>query len=164
MRPMIQFIKENNDGSKLTGVEIGVFDGKNAESILQILSIKKLYLVDPYQYYTVLGELRDYLSHFSEAKARLKEYQDKIEFVRKRSDEAHLSIPNNLDFVYIDGNHNYIYARKDIKLYHPKLRDGGIIGGHDYTSHWGIKLAVDIFTFLNGCKLNRGEKDWWIVK
>ena len=47
------------------------------------------------------------------------------------SEDAVDDIPEKLDFVYIDGNHAYEYVKKDIGLYYPKLKKGGVIGGHD---------------------------------
>ena len=54
-----------------------------------------------------------------------------------------------LDFVYIDGNHQYDYVINDIKLSLKKLKKNGIISGHDYGSkiHMGVTQAVqEIFT------------------
>jgi len=39
---------------------------------------------------------------------------------------------DSIDFVYIDGDHSYESVVKDITLYLPKIRKGGIIAGHDY--------------------------------
>ncbi len=49
------------------------------------------------------------------------------------------------DFIYIDANHSYEGCKQDLELYLPKLRDGGMIGGHDYEkSQWpGVVKAVN---------------------
>ena len=49
------------------------------------------------------------------------------------------------DFVYIDADHSYESVKKDIELYLPKLKKGGIIGGHDYCPYsWpDVIKAVD---------------------
>jgi hypothetical protein len=36
-----------------------------------------------------------------------------------------------LDFLYIDGNHDYKSAKTDYELYSPFVREGGLIGFHD---------------------------------
>ena len=36
------------------------------------------------------------------------------------------------DFIYIDGDHSYKGAKSDLINYFPKVRQGGIIAGHDY--------------------------------
>lgn len=35
------------------------------------------------------------------------------------------------DFVFLDGDHRYQYISQDIALWLPKVRPGGILGGHD---------------------------------
>ena len=39
---------------------------------------------------------------------------------------------DSIDFIYIDGRHDYESIKLDLELYLPKLKNGGIIGGHDY--------------------------------
>ena len=53
--------------------------------------------------------------------------------------------PESVDFVYIDANHSYTYVRDDIQTWLPKVKKGGIIGGHDYDwsdAEFGDELAV----------------------
>jgi len=54
----------------------------------------------------------------------------------------------SLDFVFIDGAHNYNAIRADIDAWLPKVKPGGYIGGHDYGNNEpgevnGVKKAVD---------------------
>jgi hypothetical protein len=49
-----------------------------------------------------------------------------------RSDEcAPLIADGSLDFIFIDGDHRYPVIRRDIALYWPKLKPGGLMCGHD---------------------------------
>ncbi|GAI57889.1 unnamed protein product [marine sediment metagenome] len=76
-------------------------------------------------------------------------------------------IPDNLDFVYIDGNHAYEFVKEDIKNYWPKVKKGGVFGGHDYynlSKAREVKKAVDEFVKENKLKLFTGNIDWWVVK
>lgn len=51
---------------------------------------------------------------------------------------------NSIDFIYIDADHTYESVKKDIESYLPKLKDGGVIGGHDYQDKWpGVINAVN---------------------
>ena len=51
---------------------------------------------------------------------------------------------NQYEFVYIDADHTYESVKKDLELYLPKVKNGGIIGGHDYTDNWvEVRQAVD---------------------
>jgi len=49
-----------------------------------------------------------------------------------------------LDMVFIDGDHTYKGVKEDIATWLPKVKKGGVICGHDYTSGWdGVIKAVD---------------------
>ena len=50
----------------------------------------------------------------------------------------------SLDFVMIDGAHDYDSVAADIDAWLPKIRSGGLIAGDDYSDSWpGVKRAVD---------------------
>ena len=166
IRPMIDFVNENFERRPLVGVEIGVAGGVNANNILETLRIKKLYLVDPYLPYLQDGSLRtSYRDAFPIAKERLSKFGDKIQFILRKSSEAIDDVPDNLDFVYIDGNHTYEFVKSDIELYYPKLRKGGVIGGHDFSAMFlGVCRAVLEFAEKNNVAVYGKLVDWWIVK
>lgn len=174
--PMIEFIHSRNlEEKELTGVEIGTFRGINAHAILSFLNIKKLYLIDPYLKYSDYVEAwipehsqTDFNDDYATAKRKLRKFKDKIKFIKMKSDEA-ITISNliqdNLDFVYIDGNHAYEYVKKDIELYYPKMRQGGVLGGDNFeTEFHGVPRAVLEFVDKIGLTLYGAEKDWWVVK
>ena len=47
----------------------------------------------------------------------------------------------SIDLVYIDGNHSYSFVKEDIAHWMPKIKNGGIIGGHDWD--WeGVRNAI----------------------
>lgn len=52
---------------------------------------------------------------------------------------------NSLDFVFIDAAHDYESVKKDINSWFPKIKEGGIIAGHDYGWSDDVKKAVDEF-------------------
>lgn len=49
--------------------------------------------------------------------------------------------PNSIDFVFIDGGHNYGPALLDVTLYYNLVREGGVFAGHDYDLE-GVRRAV----------------------
>lgn len=165
-RPMTSFMRKHFTGKPLVGVEIGVARGDNAKNILETLPVQKLYLVDPYMLYLEDEILiMTYKDYFSTAKKKLLKFKGKVKFILKYSLEAIDSIPDNLDFVYIDGNHNYEFVKKDIELYYPKVRRSGVIGGHDFTAKFnGLCRAVNEFINENKLKKYTKNADWWIVK
>ena len=165
-RPSTLFIKKHLNG-ELVGAEIGVKDGKNAKSMLKLLPIKKLYLIDPYKSYSDWsGNLSQSWQDKIKNKAykKLSKFKDKITWIEKSSEDAIYDIPDNLDFVYIDGNHNYEFVSKDMRLYYEKVRIGGILAGHD------IVNVVVRKAFINELQLKYKlfpyyeRDDWWVFK
>tara|TARA_Y100001938_G_scaffold150831_1_gene243687 strand:+ start:6873 stop:7439 length:567 start_codon:yes stop_codon:yes gene_type:complete len=78
------------------------------------------------------------------------------------------SKPNiRFDFIYIDADHQYTNVRRDIKLSMPLLKEGGIIGGHDFCDYLnpGVRKAVrerwsdnEIEVFKDTSWVIKGEK------
>jgi predicted O-methyltransferase YrrM len=50
---------------------------------------------------------------------------------------------NSLDFVFIDGNHEYEYVFEDINFWIKKIKKGGVLSGHDYHYPPVIKAVSD---------------------
>jgi hypothetical protein len=164
VRPTIEAVKKQG-GKELVGVEIGVSSGLNSRTILMKLPMKKLYCVDPWSQYVQDNQVLKKDQFFEKAKKRLKPWKDKVVFIREYSTDAVNQVPDNLDFVYIDGNHDYEPVKKDIELYFPKVKSGGIIGGHDFDGYYpGVCQAVLEFAAKEGLKLRSFNNDWWVVK
>ena len=57
---------------------------------------------------------------------------------------VHLFNNEEIDFLFIDGDHRYIGVKEDCDLWIPKLKKGSFMCFHDYNSSWdGVKKAVD---------------------
>jgi predicted O-methyltransferase YrrM len=60
--------------------------------------------------------------------------------------------PNDyFDMVYIDADHSYDGVKSDLEICYNKVKNGGYICGHDYTTHRfpGVVQAVDEFNEKN---------------
>ncbi len=161
-RSTTKYILTHYQKKELLVAEIGVDYGSNAKNMLKFLPIKKMYLIDPYDEKLdgVVGEQR-----FKKAKKFLINYRNQIEFIKKKSTDALNDIPDDLDFIYIDGSHKYESVKKDIELYFPKVKKRGILGGHDFWGNEvGVCKAVVEFANNNNLKLYGGLNDWWVVK
>ena len=136
--------------SSLVGVEIGVCGGEHALSLLNNLKLKKLYCIDPYDLYENYDEgIRHYGKNqlnLTETEKRARDtlfsYKDNVVWIKKKSDDAIDQIEELVDFVYIDGNHNYDFVRRDIENYYPLIKNGGVIGGHDFTTDFRRSTTV----------------------
>ena len=172
IRGMTGYILENYKHENLLGVEIGTQNGFNAKVMLLVLPMQKLYCIDPYEDYTEdMGGYRKKNivgnNVFYDATRYLKSFGSRVLFYRNYSDAVYDKFDDDsLDFVYIDGNHSYDYVMKDITLYLPKVKPGGILGGHDYGSRYGgVVHAVNDYTREHNMDLYTGrDADWWIIK
>ena len=66
----------------------------------------------------------------------------KFKVLRMRSVEAAKTFADkSLDFVFVDATHSYEGCRDDIAAFLPKMKPGGVMGGHDYS--WpGVQQAT----------------------
>jgi hypothetical protein len=116
-------------------VEIGTHDGGFANFILENSNDSILYCIDPYISYNeyddainnITGD-NTYINTYNNLKSR---YGERVIFIRKFSEDAINDIPNQIDFLYIDGNHRYNYVMKDLELYYPKVKNDCYIIGDD---------------------------------
>lgn len=134
----------SNIPNKGTMIEIGTFTGESTvifgdhfENVIGIDPMLQDYDVqDP----TSKFNFNEVLDMFVD---RTKGY-DNIQLITKTSDDAVNDFNDGVfDFVYIDGIHQYENVKQDILNYLPKIKKGGVIGGHDYGPTWpGIEKAV----------------------
>jgi hypothetical protein len=121
------------------GAEIGTEKGQYAEILCQGIPNLKLFCIDPWKVYKDFQDswgqdqgLWDTL--FEKTKRKLSRYN--CELIRKTSMEAVKDFkPNSLDFVFIDGNHDFEYVINDIIQWMKIVRPGGILSGHDFTTN-----------------------------
>ncbi len=130
-----------------TAVEVGVDRGEFAHIFLSRWLGNEYWGVDDYKPYPEMPYDRqaDYLF----AIERLKPHAGRCKLVRLGSVEASkLFAPGTVDFIYIDGAHDYRSVRADLHAWYPKLTDRGILAGHDFDDkphHAGVGRAVAEF-------------------
>jgi len=134
-------------------VEIGVYRGKTSQFFRTLFPDAMLYLIDPWALYSdylsegagpISKKSDDYKNAYKEVKKIFKGDQQ-VKIIRKTSMKALEDVPDQIDLVYIDGNHSYSYVKQDIEKWFPKLRIGGLLSGHDYnpTMFPSVIKAVD---------------------
>jgi hypothetical protein len=175
-RPSTLYAKLLFQDKPITATEIGVFAGMNAETILENLNVETLYLVDPYKPYLdarpVEAEETNKAFRIMAHNVMAK-HNGHTRFLRMTSDEAVNKVPNYQDFIYVDGLHTFAQVTRDMEHYYPKLKQGGLLAGHDYNCE-EVQKAVDNFTQTHGIPLlvnkveNTTENGWenasdWII-
>ncbi len=147
------------------GAEIGAWKGDFSSRILSKINPRKLYLIDPYRYVAEYGEAL--YGGRSGSQERMNEVyksvvnrfrteisNERLEIIRNSSRSALSNFQDNdLDWVYIDGDHTYEYVKKDLETSWSKVRIGGFITGDDYNlmGWWedGVTKAVNEFIEQN---------------
>jgi predicted O-methyltransferase YrrM len=95
---------------------------------------------------------------FSENTKHLKEHFNVI--VGKSDESSKFFEDNSVDVIFIDAGHSYDAVIRDIKSWLPKIKDGGIMSGHDYINWSGVNTAVnEIFD-----KVDKIDNECWFVK
>lgn len=80
--------------------------------------------------------------------------------IRLTSTQAsHLYEDKSLDFVFIDADHTKEGIEADLKCWYPKVKDGGVLAGHDY-DYPVIKQALNDFLGKDMCRVI--EPNTWV--
>jgi hypothetical protein len=80
--------------------------------------------------------------------------KNNINIVRELSWEAPLKYnDNSLEFIFIDASHDYESVKKDILSWLPKLKENGVMAGHDY-NHPPVLTAVNEVLDVNNITPN----------
>lgn len=151
----------------LIGAEIGVFKGETTLHLAECPQIKKIYAIDPWIFNSQYSDNKQLNREFKKdnllgPSVNANNWEElfkiissklsinpKIQIIKKHSNEAF--IPEILDFVFIDGDHEYNVVKQDLEIWSSKIKNGGIISGHDYTwekdkgTKRGVCLAVNEF-------------------
>jgi len=160
-------------------VEIGAFKGKStAFLVVEILKSGKKIKLDVIDSWNGENETKepwaDYISEpaknhfkptgdiFEEFKNNLMPVWGKFNPIQSLSaPAAKLFNDKTLDFIFIDGDHQYEGIKKDLIAWRPKMKDGSIMAGDDYNPSWGVTRAVDEFFGKQNVKVLEGQ---WMVQ
>ena len=127
-----------------TGAEIGVHRGEYSAILMKHNPDLNLICIDPYSaYYKIDNERRQRRNKDIAHKVL---YPYGVKFIYKPSQDALDDVPNgSLDFVFIDGLHDFDNVILDIIGWSRKVRKGGIVSGHDFNFGFGVIDAVKIY-------------------
>ncbi|HEV7223844.1 MAG TPA: class I SAM-dependent methyltransferase [Pirellulales bacterium] len=91
--------------------------------------------------------------------------QDTVSFIAAESTLAAERF-DDLDFAFIDAAHDYQSVLADRQAWWPKIKKGGILAGHDFSSAQfpGVKQAVEAFFGRDICNRICVANCWQIIR
>ena len=118
-------------------VEIGVLGGQCGSFLLNTFPSLFLYGVDAWKSYPEYGQDLANLIKTDEWPEKYKMAVNNYEqtgYGRFKMLKCWSTEPavQNLDFIFIDANHETEFVKNDIKYWYPRVKRGGLIAGHDY--------------------------------
>jgi predicted O-methyltransferase YrrM len=129
--------------------ELGVDKGDFSDKIISLTQPKKLYLIDIWDSERYNRDKMVYV------KRRFQKEIDtgKVIIIKGTSENELLKFKNgHFDWIYIDTAHTYEQTVRELDLCRQKVKDGGIIAGHDYcqgdiknAQAYGVVQAVNQF-------------------
>lgn len=178
---LMNYFKESyfQEKRNLKIAEIGAFEGSFAKVILDAFPDCHLSLVDLWQtenndfyYSTRSGTVEQ---AYEVAKKRFAHLPNVKMCKGNSSDVSRDFQDESLDIVYIDADHSYQGALKDLVTWFPKVKHGGIISGHDWDANpsmpeyhmFGVEAALRNFVKDVECLKLTNEsyhKSWYWVK
>ena len=152
-------VRQFPNGSKF--VEVGCYEGRSAAYMaVEIANSNKdidFYCVDFWLdglYETFVENMMPVKDHYTAlhmaSHAAAKKFEDE-----------------SLDFVFIDADHHYDSVKQDIEVWWPKVKQGGILAGHDYyptEPTWGDVYKVVTEVFPNKAKYLRTQSCFKVTK
>jgi len=121
-------------------LEIGSYIGASSLMIAKGLNnSSRLFCVDTWQNDAMTEGNWDSYQVFQE---NTRSVSTKISALRMTSELAAEVCLNQLDFLFIDGDHSYEGVKMDFDIWFPKLKSGGIIAMHDIEWAEGVKRVV----------------------
>jgi SAM-dependent methyltransferase len=152
------------------GAELGVAKGCNAIRLLHLTKPKSLALVDLWSdddgpRWDNGAEVAPPSCIHSEARDKINNYYEVVD--RKFADRSNDGVvklfrqdftswlnsqeDNSLDWIYLDGSHQYADTKNEITRSHRVVKPGGIIAGHDFQVNfvWGFGVICPVIEMIN---------------
>ena len=137
---LIGYINSIYPTKSLRLLEIGAYAGESTSIFCQ--HFESVVTIDPHAAFD--GTFANGAEVYQAFCFRMKPHTN-YTLIKKTSDDAFAELSDQqFDVVYIDGNHDYEYVKRDILNYQTLVKPKGFLTGHDYGNAWvGVKKAVD---------------------
>lgn len=129
--------------------EIGVDEGKFSKQIFEIIKPARLHLID------IWGTDRFHDGKFENVQSQFSDEisNGRVQIHKKLSTDAAGDFEDDyFDWIYIDTDHSYETTRDELLKFSSKVKQNGVIAGHDYmmgnwitTYRYGVIEAVHEF-------------------
>jgi len=162
----MKIIKTRNDlldllPKNLKIAELGIFQGQFSKIILEKMHPSELFLVDIFPTEMVSGDkdgnniisvdlekmYTKIVDEFKNSEVVKVVKSHTVDFLNSLKDEY-------LDVVYIDADHSYEAVKKDLEFSFKKIKNNGIIMGHDYTNGMFPEVVRAVDEFCKKYNLN----------
>lgn len=142
-------------------VEVGVYAGDLSKMLADLPELSHLYVIDSWDgHYSKLG-----YEHMERIAAGVIAWgATRSDVTVRRLDSADGAAQfedNSIDFFHTDGDHSLAGIRRDITLWLPKVRVGGIISGDNYEAK---TVAQGVDELLPHRELLANGRLWWARK
>jgi predicted O-methyltransferase YrrM len=142
-----------------TIVEVGVYCGDLSRMLLSISSVERLVLVDPW---SPGWKTKEHMDAIARSVAAWAETDSRVEILRMPSIRAaDKFVSQVVDFLHIDGNHEYEGVLSDIKAWRGRMRPGGLMTGDNFEIP-GVAKAVREYFGTNARLMGKGRI--WIAR
>lgn len=118
--------------------EVGVLRGEFSKTILEAWPGAKLYLVDPWAHQEAYVDINNgpdqnyHEQNLAETLRNVQPWRARVQILRGMSVDAAGLLPDgHLDWAYLDADHSYSAVRADLRAWWPKIKEGGVLSGHD---------------------------------
>lgn len=145
-------------------VEIGTWEGRSA-AIMGLAAEKingRVFTIDYYDHSLNYSLKEQYQSlALTNENLRRKDIKNVLA-LQSTSGEMAEKWVLPIDLLFVDGDHKYESVKADIESWLPKVKIGGFVMFHDYSSHEGVLPAVD--EAINDKKLEKKEQVQSLLK
>ena len=138
------------EGGFRSGMEVGLADGRFSEHFLRLCNDIPIiwHMVEPFPNVELMERFtirEDGTANFNSGAWFISGIGKRayLIFHKELSTEARLLHgigEESLDFIYLDGAHDYENVKLELPLYFKKVRPGGVLAGHDYCNHGEVAL------------------------
>ena len=147
-----------NCAGKGVVVEIGSWKGKSTIWLgkgTETGNKVKIYAIDPHTGAVEQKNQRG-IKTFNEFKKNILEVGlgDLIIPIVKTSEKAALDFNKPVEFVFIDGSHDYDMVKSDFNFWFPKIINGGIMAFHDTNGRYGPTKIVEKMMYKSSQFIN----------